>query len=344
MKKTNIFIILLLIWNIVLTFFVFYTKETNTTVTEENVSGFSTDLTKVAEAGSSSIVVVDSTYGTQSGFIYKQQDDNAYVITTFHGIGKDNTVSVTLLNGKTFVGDVVGFDYVTDIAILSIETPYKLNVVKCGDNEYLKEGEFIINIGSSITKDYISDIKLGIISNSLVNLNDNIEYNKEKYSINKDVVAVSLNVVEGSSGSPIFNMNNEVVGIVEMSNDKEGIYAITINEAKIVADLIISGKEVSKFNLGIGGEYIKTLKDYERNIYDLPLDVINGYYVRKVDLNSVASKLGVINGDVILSINGKVINTQKDYLNILYGDVNDELVLSVIRNNENIELKGSIND
>lgn len=344
MKKVNIFIVLLLVWNIALTAYVLYFKSTNTTITEENVSGFSTDLTKVAEDSKSSVVVVESSFGKQSGFIYKQQDDKAYIVTTFHGIGDSDVASITFLNGKTFTANIEGYDFRSDIAILSIEVPYKLNVVKCGDNEFLKSGEFIINIGTSADGNYINDIELGIISNSLININDNVTYDREKYSFNKEVISISLNVKEGYSGSPIMNMNNEVVGMVEMSNDNNGIYAITVNEIKLVADSILNGKEINKLNLDISGDYVKTLKEYERNMYALPLDISNGYYVKTVYSTGLASKLGLLNGDIIISINDKAINTQKDLLNILYGENGNELTLSVVRNNEYIELKGLIND
>lgn len=344
MKKINIFIILLVIWNIALTAYVFISKNTNTTITEENVSGFSTDLTKVAEESKSSVVVVESSFGRQSGFIYKQQDDKAYIVTTFHGIGDSDVASITFLNGKTFIANIEGYDFKSDIAVLSIEVPYKLNVAKCGDNEFLKAGEFIINIGTSADGDYINDIQLGVISNSLISINDNVTYDREKYSFNKEVISISLNIKEGYSGSPILNMNNEVVGMVEMSNDNNGIYAITVNEIKLVVDSIINKKEINKLNLGISGDYIKTLKEYERNMYALPLDVSNGYYVKTVYSSSIASKLGLVNGDIIININDKAINNQKDLLNILYGENSNELSLSVVRNNEYIELKGLIND
>lgn len=344
MKKYAAFILILLIWNIVLTVFVFYKKEKETTVTNENVYGFSTDLTKVAEDAKSSVVVVETTYGKQSGFIYKQQDSIAYIVTTFHGIGNDTIASVTLLNGKVFTANIVGYDFLSDIAVLSIETPYKLNVVKCGDNEYLKAGEFVINIGTGSHADYINDIELGVVSNNLINIVDNITYNKEKYSVDKELVSISLNVGEGYSGSPVFNMSNSIVGMVEMDNSNNGIYAITINEIKLVADSIISQKEINKMNLGISGEYVASLEEYEKNIYNLPLDVLDGYYVKTVASEGLASKIGVSNGDIVESINGMKVVTQKDLLNIIYGNTSNDITLLIIRNNEKLELKGKIID
>lgn len=344
MKKSLLFlIIILLIWNVILTYFTVYNKTTNTTITEENVYGFSTDLTKVADAGNTSVVVVETTSGKQSGFIYKQDDDIAYIVTTYHGIENDTIASVMLVNGKTFPANVVGYDFVSDIAVLSIETPYKLNVVKCGDNEFLKEGEFIINIGTSGTSENINDIELGVVSNSLINIKDEVVFQKDKYTFYKELISLSINSSKGYSGSPLFNMNSEVVGMIEMSNDNGGIFAMPINELKVVVDGIISGSDINKLDLGISGEYIKSLKDYERNIYDLPLDVLNGYYVKNVDLNKFGFVLGLTNGDIILSINGKQIISQKDLLSILYSN-NEELVLSVVRNNETIELKNSLYD
>ena len=70
------------------------------------------------------------------------------------------------------------------------------------------------------------------------------------------MLALSLNVNEGYSGSPVFNMKNEVIGMVQMG-DEDGTYSLTINEIKIIADKIISKTEYKKLDLGVKGRYIK---------------------------------------------------------------------------------------
>ena len=336
-------ILILIIWNIILTVILVNGKNNSkTTVTEENVFGISTDLTKVADIGKASCVVVESIYGKQSGFIYKQNQNVAYVVTTFHGIEDSKTVSIVLANGKTYIGTVVGFDYLKDVAVLSFETEYKFNEIKCGDNELIRDGEFIINIGTNDKDISINNIMLGIVSKNLVVIHDSIEYEKKIYYVDKEMMSISSDVTHGYSGSPLFSMKGEIIGMVEMK-DENRIYATTINELRIIVDKIINNEKVNKIDLGIKGLYVKTLKDYERNILNIPFDIITGYYVESIDNTKLAFKLGLEQGDIIISINGTNIDNQKEMLNILYEDY-EELNLIVYRNEKEIEIKGFAND
>ena len=345
MKKKSVFILIaiLIIWNIVLTVLLVNNKEIVPTVTEENVYGISTDLTKVVKDSYSSVVNVKSSYGKQTGFIYKQDDNVAYIITAYHGIGNDNTITITFANGKTTIASLVGFDVLEDVAVLSIDTPYTLNVVKCGDNEYTNKGEFIICIGSSSDLKKANDIDLGIVSNNLVNIDNKLTIDKQSFNVQKEMLALSLNVDEGYSGSPIFNMKNEVIGMIQMS-DEDGTYSLTINEIKIIADRLINKTEYKKMDLGVKGKYIKDLEDYEKNMLNISFDTINGYYVEDILLNSLASKAGVQVGDVIISINNTQITGQKDLLNCLYSNADQDFTIVVNRANNQLELKGTIND
>ena len=250
---------------------------------------------------------------------------------------------LSFANGKSFAASLVGYDALKDVAVLSIDTQYVLNVAKCGDNEYTKKGEFVICIGSSSDAKKANEVELGIVSNNLVNIDDKLTIDKKTINIQKEMLALSLNVGEGYSGSPIFNMKNEVIGMVQMA-DEDGTYSLTVNELKIIADKIISKTEYNKLDLGIKGKYIKELEDYEKNMLNISFDTINGYYVEDVLSGSFASKLGILTGDVIVSINNTQILGQKDLLNCLYSNENQDIIMVVNRGDSQLELKGTIND
>ena len=345
MNKRNItiIIVILLIWNVVLTVLFVNKNKSTTTVTEENVYGISTDLTKVVKDSYSSVVRVKSSFGNQTGFIYMQNNNTAYIVTTYHGIQKDNTITVTFANGKSIAATSIGNDKLLDLAVLSIDVPYVLNPVKCGDNEYTNKGEFVICIGSGSDTKKSNDIKLGIVSNNLLNIDDKVTIDKQSLKTQKEMLALSLDVGEGYSGSPIFNMKDEVIGMVQMGDDEE-IYSLTINELKIVADKIINNNKYNKLDLGIKGRYIKDLENYEKNMLNIPFESINGYYVEDVLPNSLSSKLGIQLGDIIISINNTQINSQKDLLNFLYSNTSEDIAIIINRTDNQLELKGSIND
>lgn len=341
-KNITLIIVALLIWNVILTVLLINNNKTTTTITEETVYGISTDLTKVTKDSYSSVVSIKSSFGKQSGFIYKQENNTAYIITTYHGIEKDNTITITFANGKSIAASPVGYDKLLDVAVLVIDTSYTLNTVKSGDNEYTNKGEFIICIGSSNDVKKSNGVELGIVSNNLINVDDKVTIDKQTFNVTKEMQALSLNVGEGYSGSPVFNMKNEVIGMIQMGDD-ESIYSLTINEIKKIADGIINNAKDEKINLGIKGKYIKDLEDYEKNMLNIPFEVINGYYVEEVLQNSLASKLGLQSGDIILSINNTQITGQKDLLNCLYSGANDINVV-VNRVDKQLELKDTIND
>lgn len=342
-KNITVLIIILIIWNVVLTVLFVNTNKSTTTITEENVYGISTDLTKVVKDSYSSVVSVKSSFGNQTGFIYKQDNNVAYIVTTYHGIEKDNTVTVTFANGKSVAATQVGCDKFLDIAVLSIDTSYSLNPIKSGDNEYTNKGEFVICIGTGSEVKKANDIELGIVSNNLINIDDKVSIDKQSYRIHKEMIALSLDVGEGYSGSPIFNMKDEVIGMIQMG-DEEGVYSLTINEIKIVVDKIIANNEYKKVDLGIKGRYIKDLENYEKNMLNIPFELINGYLVEEILPNSLASNLGVQSGDTIISINNIQIIGQKDLLNCLYANSNEEISILVNRADTQLELKGNIND
>lgn len=338
-----ILIILLLIWNGILTFIVIDSFDNSKTiVNEQTVSGFSTDFTNIINKTKSSVVSIETLTSNQTGFIYKVDDNIAYVVSTYHGIENNNIIRLTLANDSSFEGTLVGYDPFLDVSVISFETPYELNTIKVGNNELLKDGEFVINIGTSNNSQFITNTKLGMVSNRFICIKNDIKYENINYSYYLDAICLSSDVKEGYSGSPIINMNGETIGMITMSNN-ENVYGNTINELKIVADNIINEIENEKINLGICGEYIGNLELYEKNSLNLYFDITSGYYVSNVMLDSIGNRIGILAGDVIDSINDNKIVSQTDMLKVLYSNTND-LSINVYRNGELISLKGSLHD
>lgn len=355
MKNNNrliyVLIVLLVIWNIVLS--VLYTNSKkedtvnkNVTNVEEvivtNVTGFSTDLTEVVDKVKSSIVTIDTTSSLASGFIYKYVPNKAYVVTAFHAVEEAPLLKVIFASGASYDAKIIGKDIYADVAVLEVESPVELVPVLTGDSDLLKDGEFVVTIGTSKSLQYVSSSKLGIVSSKLRTIINSIEVNKETYEYYTSVIQLDSDVSEGYSGSPIFNMNGEVEGIITMKDD-EAVFALPMNEVKLVADKIINKEEFTKIQFGIKGNIVADLEKYERSQLNIPLDVTNGYYVNNVKLSSLGFNLGLKQGDIIISINGMNINAYEDLLNIQYTEAN-EFRLEVVRENERIELIGSIND
>lgn len=345
-KLIYLLILVLLIWCIALSvMFSNDNKSINSDqiINEYYVSGYSTDLTKIIDENKSSIVSIYASGNVSTGFIYKQDNEDVYILTSYHGVSDANTYYVYFANGYSVNANIVGKDIYTDLAVLHVTIPYETNPLKLGDCKLLKSGEFIISIGTPYSLEYNSSCELGMISNALRTIDNSINVDSEKHVYYLNVIQMSSNLKPGYSGSPVLNMNGEVVGMTTMSLDDNINFAITINEIKTIADKIIVGEEVKNIQLGIKGDYVSSMPMFERTNLNLSVETINGLYVEKTLDNSISHVCGIKTGDVVLKINDIEINNLDDILQVTYSEYN-EVNFEVLRNNEVIELKATIND
>ncbi len=288
------------------------------TITEEvTVQGFSTDLTTMYEEHSDEVVTITAGDSLSTGFVYEQNNENVYIITSFHGVS--NSENIEVLFGKTYKvsAELLGYDFYTDIAVLKVTTPYNVKTGTLGDSSLLKQGEFVMSVGTPISNDYIGSLELGIISLNRIVVDNYINYNSEQHNYYLDTVSFTSNLKQGYSGSPLYNMGGQVVGISTMSSANIR-YALTANETKIVADKIIAGGTLNRNNFGVKVIFVKDLLNYEKSNIGLTIDSIHGLYVEDVKADSIMSNAGITKGDVILKINGIETDDLDSYLQTVY--------------------------
>lgn len=349
MKKDRLIyliVIILVIWNVILSIVLIKNyntnKENSIQIIENNVNGFSTDLSEVVNKCRSSIVTVETDTSLLSGLIYAQDENNLYIVSCYHGVSDSSFIKVILDSGKELDGIIKGYDIYNDICVIEVKTDLMATAVEIGDNTLLKAGEFVITMGTPKTKEYSQSAALAMVSNKLRTISNSITIDDNLYDYYIDVIQIDSNVTNGFSGSPVFNMLGQVEGIISMRDDV-ATFVVPINEIKIIADNIINGNDYLKISLGIKGEYIEDLETYQKNQLDIPLDINSGYYVKNVKLNSLANVADIKAGDIIESVNGININNNKDLLSIEYSNERT-YEFKLIRNNEEIILLGSISD
>lgn len=344
-KLIYLLIIVLVVWNIILTAVLVKNINNNNNtiqVTETRVNGFSTDLTEVYKKVKSSIVTIETDSSTLSGFIYSKEIDKFYVITCYHGVSDKQSVKVTLASGKELESTIKGYDVYSDIAVIEINSDLQVNPIELGDSDLLKDGEFVLTVASPNNLDLDNSISLGMISNKLKTITNSITVDSNTYEYYMNIIQLDANVTKGYSGSPIFNMAGQVEGVVSMKEDN-AVFALPINEIKIIAENIINEKEYFKISLGINELYVNNLETYEKNQLAIPLDVNDGCYVKAVMPNSVADIAGIKVGDIIKSVNDVNMIGNRDLLSIEYSN-DRKFDFKVLRNNEELTLSGSISD
>lgn len=337
-------LIILAIWCLTLTSIVSNNSDTtNETINEINVTGFSTDFTKIVDNHKDSIVSISSNGTVSSGFIYAQDNNKVYIVTSYHGLADASSYLVYFENNYNINANLIGFNIYSDIAVLEANIPYTVETMLLGDVTSLKAGEFIVAIGTPVSLEYSNSVELGMISNKCRTIENSISISDDDIKYYIDVVQLTSNLKPGYSGSPIINMNGEVVGMITMQANEKINFALTANEIRIIVDNIIDGNKVKKHQLGIKGTYICDMPLYVRTNLNLSIDTITGLYVNKIMDNSIGMNAGLKTGDVILSINGTLMNNIDDYLSVVYSE-NDSFEFEVLRNGEAYICKAEIND
>ncbi|MBW4621308.1 MAG: trypsin-like peptidase domain-containing protein [Cyanosarcina radialis HA8281-LM2] len=268
--------------------------------------------------------------GTGSGFIISA---DGRLVTNAHVVAGSDTVKVTLKDGRTFNGKVVGIDPLTDVAAIQIEAS-NLPTVKLGNSENLIPGEWAIAIGNPLGLD--NTVTIGIISatgrsSSQVGITD-----KRVNFIQTDAA-----INPGNSGGPLLNGSGEVIGInTAIRADAQGLgFAIPINTAQRIYDRLFATGKVEHAYLGIQMVTLTPeLKEEINKDTDIKLKVTQdkGVLIGRVVRNSPAEKAGLEAGDVIIKINDEAIATASDVQNRVEASrIGDDLQIEISRNGQN---------
>lgn len=348
MKNNNrllyLLIIILTIWCVVLTSIAVNNDNTLTkqVVNDIQINGISSDLTSIVNDKKDSLVSINASGSIGSGFIYKQDGEDIYVISAYHTIADAVSYYIYFANGYSTNAELVGSNIYADIAILKIKSPYSVETLDLADATTTKSGEFILCIGTPVSVDYDQSVELGLVSNIRTIENSiTVEENTVNYYV--DLIQLSSNLKPGYSGSPVLNMNGEVVGMVTMNIQDGFNFAITSNEIKIIADKLISEQQVTKYQLGIKGSYIENMPMFERSNLNLSVETIYGLYVEKLLDGSVALPAGIKVGDVILNINDIELHNMNDYLSVVYSETGS-LKFEVLRDGSISNYTVNLND
>jgi len=224
-----------------------------------------------------------------------------FILTNQHVILKSKTITVGLKDGREFKAQIVGADPDSDLAVLRISSPKALPDITMGDSSNLMIGETVIAIGNPFG--FSNTVTTGVISatNRSVKTEDMVYH---------DFIQTDASINPGNSGGPLLNINGELIGINTAIYAKaRGIgFAIPINTAKrIVSDLIRYGEVIPAW-IGI------TVQDIDADLARyLKASAIKGVLVKKAEKSGPASKAGIREGDIILSIKTRDIISEKDF-------------------------------
>lgn len=274
--------------------------------------------------------------GQGSGFII---DKSGIILTNAHVVDEADKVTVTLKNGSTFEGQVRGVDEITDLAVVKIDPKgMDLPVAALGDSNQVSVGDWAIAVGNPLGLD--NTVTLGIVS-TLKRSSSEVGVPDKRL----DFIQTDAAINPGNSGGPLLNENGEVIGInTAIRPDAMGIgFAIPINKAKEISQILARGQKVAHPYLGIQMVTLTPeLAKQNNNDPNSPLTVpeIRGVLIVKVLPDTPAAASGLRRGDVITDIDGKPITTASELQNMVESSrVGQSLKLTVVRGNQNQQIQ-----
>jgi serine protease Do len=263
-----------------------------------------------------------------SGFIISP---DGYILTNNHVVDGATKVEVHYGSdadgngGHTVSAKIVGRDPATVIALLKIDAGTALPNVPLGDSDRIRKGDWALAIGNPFQFD--NTLTVGVISAKGRSLGLSRETSSFENFIQTDA-AINF----GNSGGPLLNINGEVVGIntAIRGGGAQGLgFATPINTAKRLLPELKQGKVVRGY-LGMG---IVPVTDDVKASFNLP--EARGALVQYVDPGKPADNAGIQKGDVIVEIDGRKVNTNRELIDyISYLPVGSKVNLTVIRNGQ----------
>lgn len=258
--------------------------------------------------------------GTGSGVIFKKLGSKAYVLTNNHVIEGANKLTVSLHNGKTVEGKVVGSDPLTDLAVVEISSNGVTKVAELGDSSSLRAGETVIAIGNPLGEDLSRTVTQGIVSG--VDRTVSMDTSAGESSIN--VIQTDAAINPGNSGGPLLTTDGKVVGITSMKISETGVegigFALPINDVKPIAEQLLTKGKIERPYIGISMLDLEQVPDaYQQETLGLTSSQLDkGVYVKEIAAGSPAAKAGLKTEDVITAINGKKVTTGSELRHELY--------------------------
>lgn len=229
---------------------------------------------------------------------------DGYIITNNHVVDGATELDITLNDGRTFKGKLIGADEVTDIALVKVDAE-DLPVIPFGDSEKLKVGEWVLAVGNPFN--LTSTVTAGIVSAKGRGIQRGTNMKIESF------IQTDAAVNPGNSGGALINTKGELIGINTAIYSETGNYAgysfaVPISIAGKVANDLKQYGAVQRAVLGVSIMDVQKLSDEEKK----NIKVYEGAYVGDFADFSSAKEAGMETGDVITHINGVKIKNSNE--------------------------------
>jgi S1-C subfamily serine protease len=286
------------------------------TVTRDGGSYFGIELGSQESGGVGTGIIVDA---------------SGYILTNSHVVldGSVDKIEVLLSDGSTAPGNLLWNDSSIDLAIVKVDVTGKtLKPAELGDSDKVKIGSYVAAIGNPLGLDFNGSITQGVVSGLGRSISAS---NGSSVTKMEDLIQVDAAINSGNSGGPLLNQKGQVIGVNTAKAQAEGMgFAIPINIAKPIIEKIIKTGSFERVYMGVSAADASVIAEQYPNL-GLKKD-IKGAFVTAVSGGSPADNAGLVMKDVIISVDGKEVETSGDLIkSLLNYSVGDKVKVGYIR-------------
>ncbi|MBC3048319.1 trypsin-like peptidase domain-containing protein [Staphylococcus capitis] len=326
-------------------------NDKNYTTTMKNANNSVKSVVTVQNNVSNNTTIPKSKSGSDneigSGVVYKKVGDSIYILTNAHVVGDKDKQKVTYNNNKSVEGKVIGKDKWSDIAVVKAKlTDDSMKPITLGDSNNLVLGQSILVVGNPLGVDFKGSVSKGIISGLERHVPVDI-VKDDSYDVLMKAFQIDAPVNPGNSGGAVIDKDGRLIGIVSLKIDMENVegmaFAIPINDVRKIAQQLEDKGKVQYPNTGINIKNVADISSEEREETKLPPSINNGVLINDVKENSLGEKSGLKKDDVIVESDGKTVEDNLRYRQIIFSHRDDlkTLTAKIYRNGteKNIKIK-----
>jgi len=296
-------------------------------------------ITGAVERLSESVVGIESTRiaqdyrfgmvpieGQGSGVII---DPRGIIVTNNHVVDESARVQVNLKDGRTFVGEVIGTDSATDVALVKVKAD-NLPFATLGDSEKLKVGQIVLAIGNALGLPGAPTVSMGLIG-ALGRPLPGTDF------VVEGLIQTDAAINPGNSGGPLADLDGKVIGMnTAMIPFAQGMgFAIPSETIKRIMDQITRNGRVVRPWLGISG---MDVNKFVARRYNLAVE--QGVLLAEVMNEAPARDAGLRVGDILVKIGESKVEGMKDLVGALsHLDIGEEVSVLFLRNGASYETK-----
>ncbi|MBS0631592.1 MAG: trypsin-like peptidase domain-containing protein [Verrucomicrobia bacterium] len=229
--------------------------------------------------------------GSGSGFFISP---DGYILTNSHVVHGAKELRVFLADGRKLAADLIGDDPDTDLAVIRVSGDGFAHLA-LADSDAARPGQIAIAIGSPMG--FQQTVTAGIVSG----LGRSLRGASGRLIDNVIQTDAALN--PGNSGGPLVNTRGDVIGVnTAIIRPAQGIcFAIASNTARWVAAWLIKDGRIRRSFIGLAGQNVPLIRKVARYHH---VEQETGVLVAGLEPNSPAMRAGLLEGDIVLALDG----------------------------------------